>query len=379
MRCSPIATLRASVKRADPWMTVTPAAVRASGESTGAMALIASRTCCITRGKSTVTASVEIPNADPPRIAAAADAAAINAFDGTHPVQRQSPPVRSRSTRTTCAPKPAAVFAATMPAVPPPITNKSGRNALACMSCAPLSGVSTAMEPVGGDGVPVLTNLPEILTNGLPMRRPARYRASARFYDLISAEWPVYRAGRVAAIKLMELRPGDNVLDIGCGTGLNFAHLQRGIGPSGSITAVDTSAQMLRQARRRADSAGWNNVRLVEADATELDADTLHAGGGFDAVISTYALSLMVNWPLAMSLMTAVTRPGGRLAVVDMQTPIGWARPWTPLARLACWLGGSDIEAHPWTAVESTLTDVRAVSLRGGHIQVRVGSLTERS
>ncbi|GJF07940.1 hypothetical protein NGTWS0302_32820 [Mycolicibacterium cyprinidarum] len=210
-------------------------------------------------------------------------------------------------------------------------------------------------------------------------RRPARYRASARFYDLISAEWPVYRAGRIAAINLMELRPGDNVLDIGCGTGLNFSHLQRRIGPSGSITAVDTSAQMLSQARRRADSAGWHNVRLVEADATALDADTLRAGGGFDAVISTYALSLMVNWPRAMSLMTVVTRPGGRLAVVDMQKPIGRARAWTPLARLACWLGGSDIDAHPWTAVESTLTDVRRASLRGGHIQVRVGSLTQDS
>ncbi len=215
------------------------------------------------------------------------------------------------------------------------------------------------------------------------MRRPARYRSSARFYDLISAEWPVYRAGRVAAINLMALRPGHHVLDIGCGTGLNFPHLQQRIGPTGSITGVDASAQMLRQARRRADSAGWSNVRLIEADATALDADTLDAGwgfdvrGGFDAVISTYALSLMADWRLAVSLMVAVTRTGGRVAVVDMQKPVGPARPWTPLAQLACRLGGSDIGAHPWTAIESTFTEVRAMSLRGGHIQVRVGSVPE--
>jgi len=205
------------------------------------------------------------------------------------------------------------------------------------------------------------------------MRRPARYRSSARFYDLISAEWPVYRAGRVAAINLMALRPGHHVLDIGCGTGLNFPHLQRRIGPAGSITAVDSSAQMLGQARRRADSAGWNNVRLIEADATALNADTLEPGGSFDAVISTYALSLMADWRLAVSLMVAVTRPGGRVAVVDMQKPVGRARAWTPLAQLACLLGGSDIDAHPWTAIESTLTDVRTMSLRGGHVQVRLG------
>ena len=55
----------------------------------------------------------------------------------------------------------------------------------------------------------------------LLMRRPAgHYRAWARFYDVISAEWPVYRAGRIAAIDLLALQPGHHVLDIGCGTGI---------------------------------------------------------------------------------------------------------------------------------------------------------------
>ncbi|MCH9641773.1 MAG: methyltransferase domain-containing protein [Actinomycetia bacterium] len=211
------------------------------------------------------------------------------------------------------------------------------------------------------------------------MRRPARYQSSARFYDLISAEWPVYRAGRVAAIGLLAPEPGQHVLDIGCGTGLNFPHLQRRIGSTGSITAVDSSAQMLRQARRKAHSAGWNNVRLIQADATELTSTELTPstpgpGAGFDAVISTYALSLMANWRRAVALMVDVARPGGRVGVVDMQKPVGTARAWTPLAQLACRLGGSDIEAHPWTAIESTLTDVRAMALKGGHVQVRVGS-----
>lgn len=207
------------------------------------------------------------------------------------------------------------------------------------------------------------------------MPRTGRYRSSARFYDLISAEWPVYRAGRVTAIDLMALRPGHHVLDIGCGTGLNFPLVQNRIGPSGSITAVDASAQMLEQARRRAFSAGWTNVRLVEADASTLDANAPDLASGFDAVISTYALSLMADWPRALSTMVAVTRPGGRVAVVDMQKPVGRARLWSPLAQLACLLGGSDIDAHPWVPMESALVDVRRRSVRGAHIQIRVGSV----
>ncbi|CAN5270979.1 hypothetical protein BH11ACT7_BH11ACT7_05280 [soil metagenome] len=207
------------------------------------------------------------------------------------------------------------------------------------------------------------------------MRRTARYRTSARFYDLISAEWPVYRAGRLAAIDLLGLRPGHHVLDIGCGTGLNFPLVQERIGPSGSITAVDSSPQMLRQANRRASSAGWTNVRLVEADATTGDVTALAAGDGFDAALSTYALSLMPDWPQAVSTMVAVTRPGGLVAVVDMQRPVGRACLWSPLAQLACLLGGSDIDAHPWVPMDSALVDVRRRSLRGGHIQVRVGSV----
>ena len=63
------------------------------------------------------------------------------------------------------------------------------------------------------------------------------------------------------------------------------------------------------------------------------------------------------------------------MAIVDMQKPVGWAAVWSPVAQLACQLGGSDINAHPWTPIESSLTDVRAASVRGGHIQVRVGSI----
>ncbi|OZF33655.1 class I SAM-dependent methyltransferase [Rhodococcus sp. 14-2483-1-2] len=210
------------------------------------------------------------------------------------------------------------------------------------------------------------------------MRRPTKYTTSARLYDLISFEWPVYRAGREVAFELLNLPAGSHVLDLGCGTGLNFAGLQRMIGPTGSITGVDASPQMLEQARLRAHRAGWNNVTLVAADATTLASADLGKRAPFDAALSTYALSLMTPWQAALEAMIAATRVGGVVAVVDMQRPVGRAAVWTPLAKLACRLGGADIEAHPWTAMTPLLRDLSTRSVRGGHIQVRVGTVVSR-
>ncbi len=208
------------------------------------------------------------------------------------------------------------------------------------------------------------------------VHRPQRYTSAARWYDLLAAE-PVYRVGRQDAVDRLDLRPGDQVVDIGCGTGLNHALLQCAVGPSGRIVGIDASPQMLAQARRRAKRHGWDNVVLIEDDATDLDTSRVAhhlRGGAAEAVISTYALSLMPDWEEAWRAAVELTAPGGRMAVVDMRLPRGRAAWAAPLARLACALGGSDPSAEPWRALERDAVDVAATSRRGGHIQVRVGT-----
>ena len=209
---------------------------------------------------------------------------------------------------------------------------------------------------------------------------PDKYSAFAPFYDLLSAERPVYRAGRTAGIDALELRPGDQVLDIGCGTGLNFELVQEVVGSTGTVVGIDTSSRMLDQARRRVRRHAWRNVVLLEADATtmvpaEIRASVAAEGGRerSDAVLATYALSLMPHWEHAWQNMLDLSVPGATLSVVDMREPTG---PWSvlsPLARLACRLGGADIDAHPWEAVERDCQDVVAASARGGHLQIRTG------
>ncbi|GAB3518393.1 class I SAM-dependent methyltransferase [Arthrobacter monumenti] len=207
-----------------------------------------------------------------------------------------------------------------------------------------------------------------------------KYSTFAPYYDLLSGEYPVYRAGRVLGIKALGLSAGDQVLDIGCGTGLNFPLLEKRIGTTGTIVGIDKSPDMLRQARRRADKHGWSNVILLQADAATPALDDIavriEAQNGrrrSDAAIATYALSLMPDWPRAWKNMQALCRNRGALTVVDMQEPVGTAAAFTPLARFACWLGGADISAHPWRGVEQDCEEVTAASARGGHLQIRAG------
>ncbi|GAA4872447.1 hypothetical protein GCM10025788_08150 [Serinicoccus chungangensis] len=203
-----------------------------------------------------------------------------------------------------------------------------------------------------------------------------RYGAlTARTYDLLSGD-PVYAVGRRLAIPAMGLRPGWRVLDLGCGTGLNLPALLDGVGPMGRVVGLDRSPAMLAVARRkRAGSSGAGQLRLVQGDMADPQAAREAAAGQpFDAVIATYALSLTPDPARVWRTVTGVLRPGAAVAVVDMARPTGRAALAAPLARLACRLGGADIDAHPWTVVEPELTLTRAWSRWAGHVRVLVGT-----
>lgn len=207
-----------------------------------------------------------------------------------------------------------------------------------------------------------------------------RYRIFAPFYDLLSGEYPVYRTGRLRGIEALGPAQGAQVLDAGCGTGLSFEPLQERIGSMGMIVGIDQSPEMLRQARARAIKHGWQYVILIQADAATVPAADvvrqIGACGGrphCDAALATYALSLMPQWHSAWQNMLEWCHAGAALAVVDMQPPVGTAAIFSPLARLACRLGGSDITARPWRAVEEDCDDLACSSAWGGHIQIRAG------
>lgn len=206
----------------------------------------------------------------------------------------------------------------------------------------------------------------------------ARYARLGRWYDLVSAE-PLYAPGREAAVEMIHVEPGARVLVVGCGTGPDLPALLAAVGPRGVVLGLDASASMLAAARRRAARLGPDRVRLLRADAQRVPAGRLRdaLGGPADAVLAPYSLSLMPDWRRAWATALAAARPGARAAVVDTTLARG-SVPLRLASRVACALGGVDVAARPWRAVEAELDDVRAATLVRGHVEVRAGALPRR-
>ncbi len=146
------------------------------------------------------------------------------------------------------------------------------------------------------------------------------YRKKARHYDITSRLYPVpgypQLAQRHAAVQALGLRPGDSVIDIACGTGLNFPLIEGLIGPAGRIVGVDLTDAMLARAQERIETNGWSNVSLVLADAADFDFPSeVHA------ILSTYALSQVPECAEVIAHGAAALSAGGRWVVLDLKIP----------------------------------------------------------
>jgi ubiquinone/menaquinone biosynthesis C-methylase UbiE len=182
------------------------------------------------------------------------------------------------------------------------------------------------------------------------------YRKKAKHYDVTSQLYPVpgypQRGQRLRAVRALGLRPGDSVVDIACGTGLNFSLLEQAIGPEGRIVGVDLTDAMLAHAQDRIETNGWGNVTLVQADAAAFDFPA-----GVDAILSTYALTQVPGCGDVIALGAAALARSGHWAVLDLKLPEHAPRRLAQLGISAEW-----IARRPWeeirAAMEDTLVDV---------------------
>ena len=144
-------------------------------------------------------------------------------------------------------------------------------------------------------------------------RRAGHYDFTANLYYLLGfREW----AYRKKAVRALRLAPDDTVVEIGCGTGLNFRLLQEAVGRDGHIIGVDLTGAMLAQARDRVRREGWRNVDLVHADASRYDFPP-----GMNGTLSTFALTLVPEYHAVVARGARALAPGGRFSAPRCASP----------------------------------------------------------
>ena len=192
--------------------------------------------------------------------------------------------------------------------------------------------------------------------------KAADYDRSVKTFDLLAWMGFSISGWRREAIAQLQLKPGDTVIDIGCGTGLNFPILQELVGPEGQIIGIDLSTEMLAEAQHTADARGWNNVWLECTDAARFDYPK-----NADAILSTYVLILVPTCGEVVARACGALKPGGRFAVLDMAWPSYmplWFRHFLPFLK-TYGVDEAVLERRAWESVQGTMVDnLTGISLK---------------
>ncbi|MEO5693075.1 MAG: class I SAM-dependent methyltransferase [Usitatibacter sp.] len=185
----------------------------------------------------------------------------------------------------------------------------------------------------------------------------AHYRDLAPRYD--------YRTRRINAVREraiagLALRPGEIVLDAGCGTGWCFTALSAAVGPQGRVIAFDPSPDMLAVARLRASTTP---IDLLHATAEEVTLPTAP-----DAILFSYTHDLIRSRP-ALDNLFGQARKGARIAATSTKLYAPWLFPANWYLRLTHrgYITNFEGFGAPWSTLAEYLDDFRLET--NGHTQ----------
>lgn len=121
-------------------------------------------------------------------------------------------------------------------------------------------------------------------------------------------------AGTGNPFSLGELKPGDKIIDVGSGAGIDSLIAARMVAPNGEVIGIDMTPAMLEKSRRAAEESGLQNVafRMGYAETMPIEDDWA------DVIISNGVLNLMPDKQSALKEMRRVLKPGGRLQIGDI-------------------------------------------------------------
>ena len=198
------------------------------------------------------------------------------------------------------------------------------------------------------------------------VRALAHYGAMARIYELRTASGD---QGRRELVASLAPRPGEVILDVGCGTGRNFEQIQQRIGPGGHLIGIEQSPEMVAQAHALVGRRGWTNVELVCASAEEAAIPRTA-----DAALLCAVHDVMRS-PAALANVLGHVREGGRIVAGGAKWA-PWRQPGAVSRNLSTWSLNRECVTtfegfqQPWSRLADLVPDlhVEDVYFGGGYI-----------
>ena len=200
----------------------------------------------------------------------------------------------------------------------------------------------------------------------------AQYRRRASIYNI---ELALFEPIRRSAIARLGLRPGDTVIDAGCGTGLSLPLLRAAVGPGGRIVGIEQSPEMLAQARACVHKQGWQNVTLIEASVEDAAIGGLPDAGA-DAALFHFTHDILRE-PSAVANVAGALRPGASVVACGLKWATAWALPVNLFVLGAALHSVSSLAglAQPWSLLAARLDGLEVDSAGAGAFFIARGIL----
>jgi len=198
------------------------------------------------------------------------------------------------------------------------------------------------------------------------------YDLAVKFYRLLGLRIGKYRK---RTIDLLELSKGDIVVELGCGTGLNFSLVLDKIGTEGKIIGVDITDKMLDQVQKRIKEKGWKNVELVQSDFAEYDFPD-----NVDGIFSTGAIQYSTQYDKVIKNGYDALKRGRNFVIMDFKMSQGPARIFTPLLLYFTSPFGADMEyikRFEWKSLEKYFEKTFYQEGWGGFLYISVGKKSQ--
>lgn len=198
------------------------------------------------------------------------------------------------------------------------------------------------------------------------------YDKFSKVYDWLSPKW-YYHNARNCAIQQLQLKQGQSVLNLPCGTGQNFEYFQKYLQGTGLVIGIDLSDGMLAKAKMKMAKNNWENIQIYKGNATQINtnwiATNLTTPVKVDAVLCDLGLSGFPQWKMIIDNLLELLKPDGVLVIMDWYLPKPTLR-----GDFVKWIGGGEVNRPIYQYLETKVADFSVdTSFNRGGVFVATG------